>query len=75
MNIQILTFGSLTDIIPNDIRMEASDTDALMNFLGQAYPGLGQRNIIIAVNNTIIQENTPLQHQDIVALMPPYAGG
>ena len=76
MAIQVLTFGRLTDIVEANLQLEdIADTNALVNELNSRYPGLEQSKYVIAVNRKMIDVNTALHENDIVALMPPYSGG
>lgn len=75
MKIKVRTFGSLTEILDSEFLMEATDTHGLVNSLTKQYAQLNGRKLLIAVNNTIIQENMTLAEHDTVALMPPYSGG
>ena len=39
------------------------------------YPKLQNISFIIAVNQTIVSENTTVNESDEIALLPPFAGG
>lgn len=77
MKATILFFGQLTDVTGtgtlqvNDI----TDTASLTHHLHHVYPGLDSRKYVIAVNNDLIQENTILNDNATVALLPPFSGG
>ncbi len=76
MQIQVILFGQLADIaghtvIVNDI----SDTDSLVNSLHKSYPELANAKYIIAVNRQVINKNTGLTADSVVALLPPFSGG
>lgn len=76
MQIQVILFGQLADIaghtvIVNDI----SDTDSLVNSLHKNYPELANAKYIIAVNRQVINKNTGLTADNVVALLPPFSGG
>lgn len=75
MKIKVKTFGSITDILDPVFYTEAPDTDSLMASLMEEQILLRNRTLLIAVNNTVIGENTILNEHDTVALMPPYSGG
>lgn len=75
MEVKVLTFGSLTDIMEREFSAEAQDTDRLKALLTAKYTALEGRKFVIAVNDRIVKENTALKEQDVVALMPPYSGG
>jgi len=77
MEIDVLTFGQITDII-KETKLKisgAENTDELIKLLENNYPALQSNKYSIAVNKKIIRENTQLQHQDTVAILPPFSGG
>ena len=75
MRIQVKTFGALTEVLEKEFYTTADDTTALLTALGNKYPELAHRKLLIAVNNTIVNAPVDLQENDVVALMPPYSGG
>ncbi len=78
----ILFFGRLGDVSPNisaALPDGVSDTDSLKTWLSKNNEALatelsktGNR---IAVNKTIVNENTVLSNTDEVAFMSPLSGG
>jgi len=75
MKIKIRTFGSVAEILGAELYAEATDTDSLIASLYKSHRMLEGRKLLIAVNNTVIQQNTALKDNDVVAIMPPYSGG
>ncbi len=77
MKIKILVFGQLSEIInASELALLAiNNTNELNKILFELYPILEEMKFTIAVNKKIIHENTPLNHKDIVALLPPFSGG
>jgi molybdopterin converting factor small subunit len=77
MPVQVIVFGQLTDILGHSpVTMEdVADTSTLIQQLNQRYPALVNAPYIIAVDKKIVSENTPLTGNNIVALLPPFAGG
>ncbi len=77
MEIQVIFFGSITDITNTSqiIISGCNDTQSLKNELISRYPSIENKKYFIAVNQKMIQENTPLKTGDTVALMPPFSGG
>lgn len=77
MSIEVLFFGSLTDVtsVPALTAGNFVDTDAVKMFLEEKYPSLESARYFLAVNQQMIQTNTILQPGDTVALMPPFSGG
>ena len=77
MKVNVEIFGQLTDIT-KDKNFEfksVNDTDNLLQKLYEQFPGLQSASFIIAVNNNLIKDNTILEDNNTVALMPPYSGG
>lgn len=75
MKVKVLTFGSLTEILDKEFRAEARDTEGLIDLLVATHAALNGRKFLVAVNNSIVRENTAFNENDVVALMPPYSGG
>jgi sulfur-carrier protein len=73
----IILFGQLTDItgIKNLKLNGIKDTLSLVKELNRKYPALEQTCYLLAVDKTIVVENTVLNEQSTIALMPPFAGG
>ena len=75
MKIKIITFGVLTDLMDKEFDAEAPDTDSLLSALCQQHSTLNGRKLLLAVNGKVVQTNTILTENDVVAIMPPYSGG
>jgi molybdopterin synthase sulfur carrier subunit len=77
MKIKILFFGQLSEIInASELELLAiNNTDELNKKLFDLYPKLEDMKFSLAINKKIIHENTPLNNEDIVALLPPFSGG
>jgi molybdopterin converting factor small subunit len=76
MPVNIIIFGRLTDIAGNFLTLEnVSDTKALVKELHILYPALADAKYVIAVNKKVVNENTTLTENSIVALLPPFSGG
>ena len=76
MAINVITFGSLTDIMKESVQLEnVTDTNSLIEELNCRYPRLQQAKFIVSVNKKMIDSNTTLGSNDTVALMPPFSGG
>lgn len=77
MIIEIISFGKISEFIAQQ-HMEIAgitNTDQLKNHLESAFPSLAGMKYKLAVNQHIIQSSQPLQHEDQVAIMPPFSGG
>ena len=76
MSLKIIMFGRLADIAGNSVSVKnVADTDSLVNSLHDRYPALADTKYVIAVNKQIIKENTVLNADSVVALLPPFSGG
>jgi molybdopterin synthase sulfur carrier subunit len=79
MKITIKYFGLLTDITQkNEEVLQLEETHTLMkclDILYSNYNNLSEHTFKVAVNQQIIDSDTSIQNNDIVALMPPFAGG
>ena len=77
MQVRIMIFGQLTDIINTSMLTltDIADTDGLVHELNKMYPALAGSNYIMAVNKQTIAANTILKEDSIVALLPPFSGG
>ena len=77
MKVKILFFGILSEtagkqeMILNDI----SDSKSLQEHLTSLIPGLKDYTFRMAINRKFIDSNHTLKDGDVVAMMPPFAGG
>lgn len=77
MELEIITFGKIAEVIDNQ-RLQVtnlSTTDELKLYLEKSFPLLSKMNYKLAINKNIVQENSDLKNNDIVAIMPPFSGG
>ena len=60
MQIKVMIFGQLTDIIDSNVLTltDIADTKSLLNELDSQYPALNQAKYIIAVDKQTVTENT-----------------
>jgi sulfur-carrier protein len=74
---EIILFGQLADIAGSSrIEIEpAKNTHELSHLLETRYPALAGVRYIIAVNKQLVTEQTLLQGNETIALMPPFSGG
>lgn len=75
--VNVLTFGAITDITGNkSFAMEDIDsTEELIQVLEEKYPLLKTIQYAIAVNKEVIQQDTKLENEATVAILPPFSGG
>ncbi len=77
MAVNIIIFGQLTDITgeQNLVISDVNDTDQLVAKLNRMFPAMAGTKFIIAVNKQVISENTILNSNSTIALLPPFSGG
>ena len=77
MEINIVAFGQIVDLTGRQSWKISGikNTDELMRKLAEQFPTLPKINFIMAVNKNVIHNNTELNPNDTVALLPPYSGG
>ena len=76
MSVKIILFGKLADIAASSVAVDdVADTNSLVNVLHKQYPALAATKYLIAVDKQVIKENTVLNSNSIVALLPPFSGG
>lgn len=77
MQIELISFGKISEIISNqsvDVKGVTS-TDELKAFLEKTFPELAVVKYKLALNKTLVQNNTNIKEQDVIAIMPPFSGG
>jgi molybdopterin synthase sulfur carrier subunit len=78
MKINLLLFGSLLDVTDGKAEFELkdmTDINAVEKTMLEAYPALAKYTFRIAVNQQMIKANQELNDNDVVAFLPPFAGG
>ena len=77
MKVEVLIFGQLTDItgVSKIVIEDVRDTHQFKERMHKLYPALIDATYIIAVNKNIISENTFLENNSIIAMLPPFSGG
>lgn len=75
--IEVMFFGQLTDAtgVSSVMVEEVADTDMLIQMMKQRYPALESSTYMVAVNNTMVTENSIVRPGSKVAFMPPFSGG
>lgn len=75
--IEVIFFGQLTDAtgVSSIMVEEVANTDMLINLMKMRYPSLASSTYMVAVNNTMVTENTIIRPGSKVAFMPPFSGG
>lgn len=75
MPITVRSFGQLSEITGKDFQVSVEDTDQLAALLRNTYQVPADMKYLVAVNRKVISNNTLLNADDTVALLPPYSGG
>ena len=77
MTVQVKFFGNLVELIGTDTMQlqNVFDTDTLRKKLIIDFPQLGNHSFAVAVENKIVRENQILHAGNVVAFLPPFAGG
>lgn len=76
MSVTIIIFGQLAEITGNSLVLEnINDTVELVESLHRQFPALAATKYKIAVNRKLVNENTLLEKNCEVALLPPFSGG
>lgn len=77
MSITIKIFGQLAEIVgSNEWHVQdASDTNFIKERLISDFPKLKNFPFAIVVNKKFVNQNQKIQTGDVVALLPPFAGG
>ncbi len=75
--IEVMFFGQLTDStgVSSVMVEEVANTDMLIDMMKMRYPSLASSKYMVAVNNTMVTENTIITPGSKVAFMPPFSGG
>lgn len=77
MEIEIISFGKISGFIKNQ-KLEItgiSDTDGLKAYLELNFPELSTMKYKLALSNNLVQHNTGISANDVIAIMPPFSGG
>ncbi|UGS21643.1 MoaD/ThiS family protein [Flavobacterium cyclinae] len=80
MTVKIKYFGLIADITKrNEELFSLSEsvitTEELISDLYKIYTELKNTSFVIAVNKSIVTSDLKLNNNDIIALLPPFAGG
>lgn len=74
--IKVLYFGITQEIAGSaEEEFRADSTDALRRLISEKYPRMNRVVFRLALNGRLLTAETALKENDIVALLPPFAGG
>ncbi len=73
----IKAFGIIAEKLPEqEFKFpKKKNTEELLTSLYKEYPNLKDVDFSLAVNQQLIQQNTPLEGSEEIALLPPFSGG
>ncbi len=77
MKTEVLFFGIIVDITGKN-RMEIDnciDTFSIKTAIINEFPKLCNYKFVMTVRNQIVSDNKILNNGDVVAFLPPFAGG
>ena len=80
MKVKLKYFASIAEAVGMsvgeiDLR-DGTNVSDVLDVLTKRFKGLEEmNNVIVAVNGTYVDSNTPLDDGDVVALFPPVSGG
>ena len=79
MNIRLKYFGMISEITQTEeetLEIKAhSNVRPLLDLLAHKYDRLNKMEFKVAINELIENENVELKENDLVVLLPPFAGG
>jgi molybdopterin converting factor subunit 1 len=75
--VTVLFFGPLAEITGcTKLQVaDTQDTESLILKIKEQYPALATCKFALAVNKTVVQENTVLATGNEIAFLPPFSGG
>lgn len=73
----VKAFGMIAEKLPEpEFKFpKKENTEELLASLYNEYPNLKDLDFSLAVNQQLIQQNTPLEGDEEIALLPPFSGG
>ncbi|MEZ5001619.1 MAG: MoaD/ThiS family protein [Chitinophagales bacterium] len=76
MKVTILLFAQLAELFPTStLEMEVTSWQEIIENLESKNPDFIGQQYSVAINEEIVQNDIVLKDGDIVALLPPFAGG
>ena len=75
--VEVKPFGVLAEIIgaQSFIVKDVDTTASLIRQIEDQFPGLKEKKYALAVNRQIVTNDTVLEPNAIIALLPPFSGG
>lgn len=76
MKVTVLLFAQLAELFPTStLDMEVTSWQEIIENLENKNPDFKGQQYSLAINEEIVQNDIVLKDGDIVALLPPFAGG
>ena len=76
VTVTVLYFGEAQDKAGiKEEKIVAEDTSSLRNILIAKYPALARVPFRLALNRSLLKEESSLSKGDIIAVLPPFQGG
>ena len=77
MQVNVIIFGRLKDVTGSGSFQISgvNDSNSLVAEMNRRFPALAEMQYAVAVGEELVVDNTVLQENDTIALLPPYSGG
>ncbi|MCB0502819.1 MAG: MoaD/ThiS family protein [Bacteroidetes bacterium] len=76
MKVTVLLFAQLAELFPSStLEIEVTSLQEIIENLESKNPDFIGQQYSVAINEEIVQNEIALKDGDIVALLPPFAGG
>lgn len=74
--VRVLYFGAAQEIAGKaDEELTAGDTASLRREILDRYPAMRNISFRLALNRTLLREESDLRDNDLIAILPPFQGG
>ncbi len=74
--VRVLFFGAAQEIAGKaDEELNAGDTASLRREILDRYPAMRNISFRMALNRTLLREESDLRDDDLIAILPPFQGG
>jgi len=74
--VTVLYFGAAQEITCKPAEaLNAGDTASLRKAIIEKYPAMSTVSFRMAVNRSLLREESVLREKDVVAILPPFQGG
>lgn len=76
VKVRVLYFGAAQEIAGKaDEELNAADTASLRREILDRYPAMLNISFRMALNRTLLREESDLRDNDLIAILPPFQGG